>query len=309
MKLSVYTAGLFCALATGVGILPAAAQNGGKTATEFSAEVGVGLEYDSNVTVDELDASSNQSDYSLVLDAELKMEHQFSETLDMALTYDFSQANYEEFSFVDRQTHLLGLDLGTRFGKVNGGLTLYYINARLDGDGFLEYYRGSPYLSGFLSRRWFARGAYVYSDKTIEQNPFRDAESHAGEMDFYFFRRGLRSYFNLGYKYKGEDATADRYDYSANNFKLRYIHRFELLGEVLKTELSWRYEHRDYSGITPSIGEEREDRRHRWKIDLEYPVLDKGSISLYGGYGDYDSNFPRSDYDQHVIGTRLSYRW
>ena len=309
MKLPVYTAGLFCALATGVGAVPAAGQNDSKSATDFSAEVGLGVEYDSNVTVDELDASSNQSDYALVLDAELKMEHQFSDNLDLAVTYDFSQADYEEFNFVDRQTHLLGLDLGTRFGQVNGGVTLYYINARLDGDDFLEYYRGSPYVSGFLSKRWFARAAYVYSDKTIEQNQLRNAESHAGEINFYFFRRGLRSYFNLGYKFKDEDAVAERYGYSANNFKLRYIHRFEVLGEVLKTEFSWRYEHRDYTGITPSIGEEREDRRHRWKIDLEYPVLNKGSIALYAGYGDYDSNFPRSDYDQHVVGTRLSYRW
>ena len=43
-----------------------------------------------------------------------------------------------------------------------------------------------------------------------------------------------------------------------------------------------------YSGITPSIGEEREDKRHRWKVDLEYPVLEKGAIALYAGYGDYE---------------------
>ena len=49
--------------------------------------------------------------------------------------------------------------------------------------------------------------------------------------------------------------------------------------------------------------------RHRWKVDLEYPVFEKGTIALYGGYGDYDSNYPRSDYDQHVVGTRFSYRW
>ena len=47
----------------------------------------------------------------------------------------------------------------------------------------------------------------------------------------------------------------DRFDYSANNFKLRYIHRFDVWEEVLKLELSWRYEDRDYTSITPSIGE------------------------------------------------------
>lgn len=309
MKLPVSTAGLCCAIAIGIAVLPAMGKENGPSATEFSAEVGLGVEYDSNVTIDELDAASNLGDYSLVVDAELQMEHQFNDTLDMAITYDFSQANYQDFSFVDRQTHLLGLDFGARLGKLNSGLSLYYINARLDGDDFLEYYRGSPYLSGFLSKRWFARGAYVYSDKTIEQNQGRNAEVHAGEIDLYFFRRGLRSYFNLGYKFKDEDAVEDRFDYTADNVKLRYIHRFDVFGEVLKTELSWRYEYRDYSSITPSIGEEREDKRHRWKIDLEYPVLERGTIAVYGSYGDYDSNFPRSDYHQHVVGTRLSYRW
>ena len=308
MKLPVHTVGLCCALVSGIVAVPAVGKES-KSSTEFGAEVGLGVEYDSNVTVDELDASSNQSDYSLILDAELKLDHKFNDTLDMAVTYDFSQANYEEFSFVDRQTHLLGLDLAADLGKVDTGLALYYINARLDGNAFLEYYRASPYLSGFLSKRWFSRGAYVYSDKTIEQNQGRNAESHAGEFDLYFFRRGLRSYFNLGYKYKDEDAVEERYDYKADNLKLRYIHRFDVFGEVLKTELSWRYEYRDYSGITPSIGEEPEDKRHRWKLDLEYPVLEKGAIALYAGYGDYDSNYPRSDYDQHVVGTRLSYRW
>ncbi len=308
MKVSVHTVGICCALLGGLSAVTVSA-NESNSSTEFSAEVGLGAEYDSNVSVDELDASSNQSDYSLIVDAELQMDHQFNDTLDLAVTYDFSQSNYDQFSFLDRQTHLLGMDFGADLGELNTGLSLYYINARLDGEDFLEYYRGSPYISGFISKRWFARGAYVYSDKSIEQNRGRDAESHAGEADFYYFRRGLRSYFNLGYKFKDEDAVEDRFDYSADNLKFRYVHRFDVWGEVLKTELSWRYEYRDYSSITPSIGEEREDKRHRWKVDFEYPVLEKGAIAFYAGYGDYDSNYPRADYSQHVVGSRLSYRW
>ncbi len=308
MKWPAYTVHLSCALMMAGTTAPAFSAPG-SSSTEFSAEVGIGGEYDSNVSIDELDASSSESDYALIIDAELQLDHRFNDTLDMAVTYDFSQSNYEQFSPLDRQTHLLGIDFGADLGAVNSGLTLYYINARLDGDAFLEYYRASPYISGFLSKKWFARGAYVYSDKSIEQNPGRDADSHAGEIDLYFFRRGLRSYFNLGYKYKDENAVEDRFDYSASNLKLRYIHRFDAFGEVLKTEFSWRYEYRDYSSITPSIGEEREDNRHRWKVDIEYPILEKAAIQLYAGYADYDSNFPRSDYDQHVVGTRLSYRW
>ncbi len=299
---------LCCALLASAAALPVSAAEE-PSGTEFSAEVGIGAEYDSNVSVDELDVTASESDYALILDAELKLEQQLTDATDVTLTYDFSQANYNEFDIVDRQTHLLGADFVADLGNVNTGLTLYYINARLDGEGFLEYYRGSPYVSGFLAKKWFARGAYVYSDKTIEQNPGRDSDSHAGEFDLYYFNRGLRSYFNLGYKFKDEDATEDRFDYRSNNLKLRYIHRFDVWKEVLKLELSWRYEDRDYTSITPSIGEKRDDKRHRWKVDLEYPFLKKGAFQLYAGYSDYDSNFPRADYDQNVVGTRLSWSW
>lgn len=297
-----------CALlACATALATEAAEEASRTA--FSAEVGIGAEYDSNVSVDELDVTASESDYALILDAELKLEQQLTESTDLTLTYDFSQARYDTFSLVDRQTHLLGADFGADLGAVNTGLTLYYINARLDGEAFLEYYRGSPYISGFLAKKWFARGAYVYSDKTIEQNPGRDAESHAGEFDLYFFNRGLRSYFNLGYKFKDEDAREGRFDHRSNSLKLRYIHRFDVMEEVLKLELSWRYENRDYSSITPSIGEKRDDDRHRWKVDLEYPFLERGTFQIYAGYADYESNYPRADYDQHVVGTRLAWSW
>ncbi|WP_146004152.1 surface lipoprotein assembly modifier [Halioglobus japonicus] len=293
-----------CALIAWVAAAPVIAAG-----TEFSAEFGLGAEYDSNVSVDELDATSNESDYAYIADADLGFDQQLGEKVDLSLNYNVSQTNYDRFERLDRTTHLVGADLGADLGAVNTGMALYYINAQLDGNDFLEYYRGSPYVSGFLAKKWFARGAYVYSDKTIAQNPDRDAESHAGEFDLYFFRRGLRSYFNAGYKFKDEDATAERYDYKAHNVKLRYIHRFDLWGDVLKMEFSWRYEDRDYSGITPSIDEERADQRHRWKIDMEYPLSERTLLQIYGGYSDYDSNFPRAAYDQHVVGTRLSWRW
>ncbi len=277
--------------------------------TEFSAEIGIGAEYDSNVSVDELDATSNESDHALILDGELKLDQRLGESTDLSLSYDFSMSNYDQFDNLDRQTHLLGADLSTRLDSLTTGLSLYYINAQLDGEDFLEYYRASPYLSGFLAKRWFARSAYVYSDKTIEQRKGRDAESHAGEFDLYYFRRGLRSYFNLGYKFKDEDAVDEQFDYRANSVKLRYVHRFELGAELLKLELSWRYEDRDYRSITPSIGEKRDDERHRFKVDVEYPFLERGAFQIYAGYADYASNYPRADYDQEVLGTRLSWSW
>jgi hypothetical protein len=276
---------------------------------EYSAEIGVGAEYDSNVSVEEVDATSGEGDYALTLDLGLEAKKGFTEKLDAALSYDFSQSFYDEFSEVDRQTHIFGADVAYSAAMVDTGLSTYYIHSRLDGDKFLELVRVSPSLSGFLARKWYARGAYVYSNKSIEERPDRDADTHAGEFDVYFFRRGLRSYFNVGYRYRHEDAEADRYDYTSNSVKIRYIHRWELFSRLSKLELSWRYEDRDYDGITPSIGEERNDERHRWRADLEVPLVGEAAVQLYYGYSDYESNFPSADYTQYLVGTRFLYRW
>ena len=277
---------------------------------EFSADVGIGVEYDSNIAVEEVDQSSNESDYALTLNAGLGISQNLSDRTEIGATYDYNQNIYSEFSQVDRQTHLLGASIELDLDSVDTGLTFYYINSRLDGKAFLELYRASPSVSGFLAKKWFARGAYVYSEKFIENREGRDAKTNAGEADVYYFRRGLRSYFNLGYRYRDEDANADRYDYQSNSLKLRYIHRLEVFSKTTKLELAWRYEDRDYSSVTPSIGEERDDNRNRWRIDFELPILSAGSaVQFYYGYADYDSNLPGADYTQTITGTRFVHRW
>ncbi len=276
---------------------------------EWSADVAVGIEYDSNISVEEVDVAISESDYALTLDLGVGLKQPLTEKTDLGLSYDFSQSNYNEFSQVDRQTHMLGSDINLDLEKVDTNLSLYYIHARLDGEEFLELYRFSPSVSGFLSKKWYARAAYVYSEKTIADNPGRDADTNAGEADFYYFRRGLRSYFNFGYRFKDEDAVADRLDYGSHGLKLRYIQRIEAFTRTTKLELAWRYEDRDYSSITPGIGEKRHDERHRWRVDYEIPVWEGGAIQLYYSYGDYDSNYEPVDYNQTIAGTRFIYRW
>lgn len=275
----------------------------------YSAQVSVGSEYDSNVTIDELETSSKQDDYALVLGAKVGVKKQATASIDFGLSYDLSQTAYREFTRLDRQTHILGGSLGYKLDAVDTGLSFYYVNSLLDGEGFLELYRLSPSVTGFISRRWYARGAWVYADKHIKNNAERNADTHGLELDLYFFQRGLRSYFNAGYRYKQEDATLERLDYRAHAAKLRYIRRIELGRLQVKSELSFRYEDRDYDGITPGLDGPREDKRQRWQLDLEIPAGQRGSVQLYASYGDYVSNFAATDYLQGIVGARYLLRW
>lgn len=273
----------------------------------MSGDLSLGYEYDSNVTVDELDRSSSVGDGGLVSSVNLSLDHDINDDTSGSLSYGYSRIDYDQFDFLSRETHIVGANLSSRVGDATLGMNYFYIDARLDGRDFLTYHRVSPSLSGFVSKKWFLRGAYVYGDKKISRRPGRDAENHGAELDLYYFWQGLRRYVNLGYVYRDENSRADRFDYKAHQVKLRAVQRFEILGKLSTLELAIRYEDRDYSGITPSIGEERSDERYRLNIELAVPVTDALTWSIYAGYSDYYSNLPSADYDQNLTGTRVEW--
>ena len=304
-----------CTLALGTGVLlqvsDSQAQNdeaSGPKAT-WSRELGVGGEYDTNVSVSEVDLSSGESDYAFTSDFELGVKRPLGETIKASASYSVSQSRYGEFSRVDRLTQIAGANIDKDFGNANGSLSVYFIDSKLANDGFLEFLRVSPALSGFVSKRWFLRGAYVYSERTIDDRPERDAQTVTGEIDAYYFHRGLRSYMNLGLRYRNEDTGAPELDFSGQAIKLRYIRRFDALGRQGKFEAAMRFEERDYRSPEPTIGEKRRDDRLRWKFDLELPLSKAIALQAYYSYGDFDSNLPRADFFQTIVGTRLQISW
>ncbi|MEO0438712.1 MAG: hypothetical protein AAF098_17590 [Pseudomonadota bacterium] len=277
--------------------------------TAWSGELGIGGEYDTNVTVSEVDLSSGESDYAFTSDFELGAKRQITESLKASASYSINQSRYREFSRVDRLTQIAGVNIEKGLGSASSGLSVYYIDSKLSGDGFLELLRVSPALSGFLAKRWFLRGAYVFSERTIDDRNERDATTHTAEFDAYYFHRGLRSYVNIGARYRDEDTGAPELDFSGAALKARYIRRFKVLEKQAKFEVAFRYEERDYRSPEPTIDEKRKDDRIRWKLDFELPLTEQISWQAYYSYGDFESNLPRADFVQTIVGSRLQFAW
>jgi opacity protein-like surface antigen len=74
-----------------VGIAVAAVSREVLAGDTYSAELGIGGEYDSNIAVEELDASTSQSDYALTLTAGVGMQQKLSDIVEFGLTYDYDQ--------------------------------------------------------------------------------------------------------------------------------------------------------------------------------------------------------------------------
>ncbi|MEK9877304.1 MAG: hypothetical protein VW684_11645, partial [Betaproteobacteria bacterium] len=275
---------------------------------EFYIELEVGAEYDSVVSIDELDLSSDEGDYALIADAKFGYSRPLGDGLEIDMSYNYSLLDYHEFSQVDQSSHIVSADLNKDLGKTNLGLSGFYVKSDLDNRSLLELGRLSPYLSGFFAKGWFARAGVVYSDKTNDVNPGRDATAVIGEIDLYHFPTGKPWFINVGYKYRDEDASAAQFDYAGNTYKVRYVHRFALWERKARFEASLRRLDRDYRSNTPSIGEERFDRRDRARLALQFNLSRRVEAEFYYTYSDWDSNLESVNFSQDVAGLLLRYR-
>ena len=275
---------------------------------QFSLELAAGYEYDSNVSIDEIDTNTSKGDHAAVAELDLGLKLPIGTTTDLDLGYGISQSLHQDFGEFDLQTHLASADLSHDFGDFDAGFTGRYVSARLDGSDFLRMQQFSPHFSRFFGKKLYLRADYTYTDKHFHTIADRDAETHAAGADLYWFLRGIRSYLVFGYRLHGENADAAEYDYRSHTVKLRYVRRFKLGTRNITAKLGWRYQARDYRAVTPLIGKDRDDDRYRIDFNVEIPLRGKWFVSFEHDYADNSSNLPSADYSQRVTSLKLHYR-
>jgi len=274
--------------------------------SEFTVELGAGLQYDDNVTVDEIDQATNVGDFAALFDLELEYEHDFGQGTEFTAGYDLTQRAYFDETDFNLQIHSGSIRVKHDFGGYNLGLSGREIYARLGGSGFLNIAQVQPYASGFVTDTLYLRGAYTLRDKAFENREDRDATVHMAALDSYLFMDGASRYLLIGYRFENEDTNAPEFDFDGHNAKVRYSHEFELASQDGELNAGWRYEKRNYSNITPSIGVKRDDDRHRLRAGLELFLTDRLTANVEYQYRDYSSNVPAADYTENRVTVDMS---
>lgn len=287
------------------GAMPAtAADQTGESA--WSGNFGIGAEYDSNVAVLELDETTGDGDYAGLIDLGLAYEPDLGDNADFKIGYDFSQSLHDEFDEFDLRLHRGSVELGYDLGIFKAGVMGHYAHAALDGDEFLTLKRVSPYLSRLFGEVLFLRGAYVDTDKEYEDNPGRDADKRSYSADAFVFLNGLTTYLVFGYDRSDEDAVAAEFDYDGRKYSTQFVQRIGAGKRPLVFKARLRYEERDYTEPTPSIGEERLDERYQAKLSLDIPLSEHLTAQTAYHYADNRSNLPEVDFQEHVGSLMLS---
>jgi tetratricopeptide (TPR) repeat protein len=263
----------------------------------------VGIEFDDNVTVPEIDASSGEGDAAFVADLAGSYRFLDTERASFEAGYDFEQSLHFELSDADLRSHGLWVDGAHALGAVEAGLGYRFSTSSLGGDGFLNLHEVRPRLDATVRPGWTAELAVGYLHKNFLESSYRDRDAHhvsAGVENFFLLAdRKIR--MNAGLRFEAEDARGAEFDHLGFSLGGGLHVPFEWRGEWA-LDLAWRLRLRDYSNQTPSIGEARLDLDHGVGVALVRRITRHVEARLDYRFTGADSNLPAADYLDNTAG-------
>ena len=264
-----------------------------------------GVEYDDNVTVSEVDNTTNLDDIAAVFDLSAAYQIYKTNTAEIELGYDFYQSLYDDLSDFDLQSHLISAIASNEFGGIDGTLSYSYNYLRLGGESFLETHSIMPSIGFSFVDNMYHTLSYNYKDKEFTDNTARNADVNAvGSDNYYFFEDG-KSFAYLNLRLEDEDTVAPEFDYTGYYVTIGAKSVLPIF--VINPEVRFTYQYylRDYENITTSILEEREDERNTFTLSIKKQITDIFNINLNYQYIDADSNLSSSDYTENIFTVTL----
>ncbi len=272
----------------------------GGAAKPWRLKVGLGGEYDDNLTVEEQDLATDQADFATVLELEGGYRFQVPKPYEAEISYSVYQSLYNDYSQFDLQTHTLGLAGSRDFDGLEAGLSYAYSYMFLGREGFLQSHRLTPNVGFSLPYGLYASLNYNLEDKDFRKTADngRDAVNQAAGGDLFAFFLENRGYVQVGYRLESENATAAEFDYLGHTVlaAVQVPAWYET-----KARLSVKYQDKGYRHVTPAIGTERDDTKQTAGLMISRKFLERYEAKVDYQYIDSDSNLESSDYTENVL--------
>lgn len=268
-------------------------------------DIETGAEYDSNLSVIELDQSSSEGDWAYLLNANISSQWQANEKLKLKGGASYNSKTYQDYSEFDLDIKQAFADASYNFQPVTLGLSYHYADAELDGKDFLTLQQQSVYISRLINQKIFLRVAINNQDKDfpVDNNRNADNQSFTGDV-FFFFNQG-KSFLTLGISNETENARVNEFDYDGINFRTSFNHQFQAWNKKNRLQLGWRFDNRDYSATTPVLDEERKDERRIASLEWQIETNEWLSVIAKLEAGDYDSNLAAANYSETISSLTL----
>ncbi|HTF97293.1 MAG TPA: hypothetical protein VL995_14240 [Cellvibrio sp.] len=273
-------------------------------ASDATFEVETGTEYDSNLSIIELDQNSAENDWALVANARMNGQWQANRHVKLKGGLSYNTKTWNDYSAYDLKIKQAFADASYEFKPFTLGVSFHHADAKLDDRDFLTLQQRSIYASRLVNQRFFLRAAVNHQNKDFPGSNIRNAnnQSMAGDM-FVFFNQG-KTFLTLGISNEEERARADQFDYDGINLRTSISHQFTAWNKPNRVQFGVRYDNRDYLSITPELEKKRSDQRRIATLEWDVATSKWLSITTKFERGNYASNIDSADYAE-TIGSVL----
>lgn len=268
-----------------------------------------GAEYDSNVSVQELDRVSNASDVARLSEVWVTVGAQPIDKLTAKARYRYSDKAYQTYGSYDQGIHTLSTDLSYNFTAFTLGGSYHYAKAVLDSDAFLTLEQASVYATKLWQNRYYLRVAANDKQKTFADNADRDAEALGFSADLFVFFNNTKSFVSFGIERENEDANAEQFSNHSTIFRSKLSNNFTWLTKANSVSLELNYLDRDYQGYDFALLAPRSDIRRRMKGDWTFEFTPHISAATSLEYGRYSSNQESADYNETVASVMVEFKF
>ena len=277
---------------------PVWGNNGDEDKKPWNIGARFGIEYDDNVTRVEQDNVSGDGDNAYIF--ELNGAYRLLDTPDFKLEtgYDFYQSIYDEKSDFDFQSHTFILSGSKEAGDLDLSVDYNYINANLSGDDFFGMHMLIPRIGILLTPRLYTDISFIFQYKDFDTDNKRDATNNSIGVNQFFFFMENKAYVNASYRIENEEATGGEFDYFGHKLKIGLK-----VPAPLETQFRFSYEFklRDYDNVTPSIGEEREDKKNTLRFSLDKNFARFFNLKFKYEFINNESNLATVDYTENIV--------
>lgn len=270
--------------------------------------VGVGAQYQSSVSVDEVDFNSRQDDQGLLLSGSARYTPVATKTTSVYVGYAVDETINRNLTDFNLTIHGVTAGASRSIGKVTLAADGQYTRVVLGNHRYLDIAMASPSVSAFVSPRLFLRGAFTWMRKDFTTVDRLDAETLVVAADAYRFFARRKGYVAAGLRADDESARDPAFSYRGLQASVRGQMPLRIAGTDIKARLGYTWQLRDYRAPTLSISANRHENRSTITGSLDIGVAKGLTLRPQFRYFDRRSNVAVYRYNEHTVSMMLIWK-
>ncbi|WP_225206043.1 hypothetical protein [Novosphingobium huizhouense] len=272
----------------------------------LSVTLGAGVQYDSNISIEEADIPTRRGDEALLLQASVQLTAAETKRSTLRFGYSYDDERNRTLDQVSITFHGVSAGVTRRIGRAALAADYQYSHVLLGGHPYLDIHSVSPSIAGFVDRNLYLRLGATWQSKGFTDVDALDADTTLVSLDGYRFFARRKGYVALGLRADSEHTRAAQYRFGAVQGSLRLQVPIRVGRGQWKARAGLAYQEREYLAPFPSIRTERHETRLTLSGGLEVPVTGGVTLRPQARYIDRHSNVAFYDYREHVLSVTAS---